>query len=105
MPSSGREIADQPLTINRKKPSKHRGHTRRSKNLQKKKKKNSLPPHITLFILTHIETHKPSNLFNRMKWMLLTFFMGKIKEVTMKIVLNCKYWDESQLEVYIHHYE
>ena len=32
--------------------------------------------------------------------MLLTLSMGKIKEVTMKIVLNFKYWDESQLEVY-----
>ena len=64
-----------------------------------------MPPHITLFILTHIETDKSNDLFNRMKWMLLTLSMGKIKEVTMKIVLNSKYWDESQLEVYIDHYK
>jgi hypothetical protein len=105
MPSSWREIADQPLTIYRKKLA----NTEVTQEDQRIFKKIyifvSLPPHITLFILTHIETHKPDDLFNRMKWMLLTLSMGKIKEVTMKIVLNSKYWDESQLEVYRDHYE
>ena len=62
-------------------------------------------PHITLFILTHIETNKPNDLFNRMKWMLLTLSMGKIKELTMEIEVNSKYWDESQLKVYKDHYK
>jgi hypothetical protein len=40
-----------------------------------------------------------------MKWMLLTLSMGKIKELTMEIEVNSKYWDESQLEVYKDHYK
>ena len=40
-----------------------------------------------------------------MKWMFLTLSMGKIKELTMKIELDSKYWDESQLEVYRDHYK
>ena len=45
----------------------------------------SLPPHITLFVLADIDTHKPDDLF---------------KEVTMKIVHN-----SNQLEVYRNPYE
>jgi hypothetical protein len=41
--------------------------------------------HINLFVLAHIETHKPNDLF---------------KEVTMKIVLN-----SNQMEVYRNNYE
>ena len=63
------------------------------------------PPHINLFILEHIETDKPVDLFNRMKWMLFTLSMGKIKELTMEIEVNSKYWDESQLEVYKDNYK
>jgi hypothetical protein len=49
------------------------------------------PPHINLFILTHIETNKSDDIFNRMKWMLLALSMGKIKEFTMEIEVNSKY--------------